>query len=265
MPFASFIGVNQYNHSILLGCALLTSEDIKTYDFVFRTWLMALGKIHPAAILIDQCESIKVAIREVLPNTVHRYCICHIFTKLPVKLKGVTNYKPAKARFKAIIFDNITIGEFEDKWQEFIEEYKLGRQIWFKNLYSERSKWVSVFLKHFFWVGMMSKQRCESMHAFFDGYISGRSSLKQFVEQFEFAVRFKYEKELESQISKRKQLIQPTIAFDCDMQIYGHYTRAIYDFFRVHVVRLPYCEIKRHVDFNTVEGVEVYNMTNCSI
>ncbi|XP_047264156.1 protein FAR-RED IMPAIRED RESPONSE 1-like [Capsicum annuum] len=103
------------------------------------------------------------------------------------------------------------------------------------------------------------------MHAFFDGYISGRSSLKQFVEQYEVALRFKYEKGLESQTSKRKHLVRPTIVSDWDMQIYGHYTCAIYDFFRVHVVRLPHCEIERHVDFNAVEGVEVYNVTDCSI
>ncbi|KAF3681887.1 hypothetical protein FXO37_02650 [Capsicum annuum] len=126
MPFAFFIGVDHHNQSILLGCALLTSEDIKIYTFVFRNWLTAMGEIPPTTILTDQCESIKAAIREVMPNTVHR---------------------------------------------------------------------------------------CESMHAFFDGYISGRSSLKQFVEQYEVALR-------------------------------------------VHVVRLPHCEIERHVDFNAVEGVE---------
>ncbi|KAM3204644.1 protein FAR1-RELATED SEQUENCE 5-like [Capsicum annuum] len=85
MPFAFFIGVNHHNQSILLGCALLTSEDIKTYAFVFRTWLMAMDKIPPIAILTDQCESIKAVIREVLPNTIHKYCIWLIFTKLPRK------------------------------------------------------------------------------------------------------------------------------------------------------------------------------------
>ncbi|PHT60814.1 hypothetical protein T459_25044 [Capsicum annuum] len=143
-----------------------------------RTWLTNIGKIPPTSVLTDQCESTKAVILEVLPNTIHRNCIWHIFTKLPVKLKRVTNYKPAKACFKAIIFNSITIGEFEDKWQEFIEEYDLDRWIWFKSLYSERSKWVPVFIKHFFWASMMSTQRCELIHAFFDGYISGRSFLK---------------------------------------------------------------------------------------
>ncbi|KAF3619315.1 hypothetical protein FXO38_32993 [Capsicum annuum] len=104
---------------------------------------------------------------------------------------------------------------------------------------------------------MMSTQRYESMHAFFDGYISGRSSQKQFVKQYEVALRFKYEKEMESQTSARKQLVRPTTAFDWDMQIYDHYTHAIYDFFRVHVARLPHCEIERHDDFDAVEGVEL--------
>ncbi|KAF3628622.1 hypothetical protein FXO38_28138 [Capsicum annuum] len=33
--------------------------------------------------------------------------------------------------------------------------------------------------------GGLKRMRCESMHAFFDGYITSRSSLKQFVEQYE--------------------------------------------------------------------------------
>ncbi|PHT35746.1 hypothetical protein CQW23_23446 [Capsicum baccatum] len=87
------------------------------------------GRNPSNAILTDQYESIKAAIHEVLPNTVNKYCIWDIFTKLPVNLKWVTNYKPAKARFKAIIFDSITIAEFEDKWQDFIEEYDLGSKV----------------------------------------------------------------------------------------------------------------------------------------
>ncbi|WMV55314.1 hypothetical protein MTR67_048699 [Solanum verrucosum] len=64
MPFASFVGVNQHKQSILLGCALLTSEDIETYKFVFSTWLAAMGNAPPTTILTDQYESIKAAIAE---------------------------------------------------------------------------------------------------------------------------------------------------------------------------------------------------------
>ncbi|WMV46779.1 hypothetical protein MTR67_040164 [Solanum verrucosum] len=115
MPFASFVGVNQHKHSILLSCALLTSEDIETYKFVFSTWLAAMGNVPPTTILTDQCESIKASIAEVFLDTIHRYCIWHIMTKLPAKLKGVLDFKIAKAEFKSIIYINITIYEFEGK------------------------------------------------------------------------------------------------------------------------------------------------------
>ncbi|KAH0688883.1 hypothetical protein KY289_016241 [Solanum tuberosum] len=201
MPFASFVGVNQHKQSILSGCALLTSADIETYKFVFSTWLAAMGNVPPTAILTDQCESIKAAITRVLPDTIHRYCIWHIMTKLPAKLK--------------------------------------------------------VFLKYYFWAGMMSTQRSESMHALFDGYIFGRSSLKQFVEQYELALRFNYEKELQAEFDSQKTHAAPTSGFDWDMQLQTHYTRSIYDaFVAEHMKRFYHCEIEKHPDFNAVEGVE---------
>ncbi|WMV43628.1 hypothetical protein MTR67_037013 [Solanum verrucosum] len=165
MPFASFVGVNQHKQSILLGCALLTSEDIETYKFVFSTWLAAMSNAPPTAILTDQCESIKAAIAEVLPDTIH-----------------------------------------------------------------------------------------------------SRSSLKQFVEQYELALRFKYEKELQAEADSRKKHAAPCSGFDWDLQLQTHYTRPIYDAFAAeHLKRLYHCEIERHRDFNVVEGVEKYSVTDYSI
>ncbi|WMV57760.1 hypothetical protein MTR67_051145, partial [Solanum verrucosum] len=266
MLFASLVGVNQHKQSILLGCALLTSEDIKTYKFVFSTWLAVMGNEPPTAILTDQCESIKAAIAEVLPDTIYRYCIWHIMTKLPAKLKGVWDFKIAKFEFKTIIYNIITINEFEKKWVGFIQKYELQHRLWFLNLYLEKEKWIPVFLKQYFWAGMMSTQRSESMHAFFYGYISNRSSLKQFVEQYELALRFKYEKELQAEADSRKKHAAPCSGFDWDLQLQTHYTRPIYDAFAAeHLKRLYHCEIERHHDFNVVEGVEKYSITDYSI
>ena len=41
----------------------------------------------------------------------------------------------------------------------------------------------------------MSTKLSESMNAFFDGYVHSKISLKQFVEQYENALRNKVEKE----------------------------------------------------------------------
>ncbi|XP_049394791.1 protein FAR1-RELATED SEQUENCE 6-like [Solanum stenotomum] len=241
-------------------------EDIETYKLVFSTWLAAMGNVPPTAILTDQCEIIKAAIARILADTIHRYCIWHIMTKIPAKLKGMLDFKIAKAEFKSIVYNSNIIHEFEGKWAAFIQKYELQDRLWFRNLYSEKEKWVSVFLKYYFWAGMMSTQTSESMHAFFDGYISERSSLKQFVEQYELALRFKYEKELQAKSDSQKMHAAPTCGFDWDMNLQTHYTRSIYDtFVAEHMKRLYHCKIERHPDFNAVEGVEKYSVTDYSI
>jgi len=42
MPFAPFVGVNHHGHSILLGCALLSNEDIETFGRLFSAWMKAM-------------------------------------------------------------------------------------------------------------------------------------------------------------------------------------------------------------------------------
>lgn len=44
-------------------------------------------------------------------------------TKLPAKHKGVWDFKIDKSEFKSIIYNNITINKFEEKWATFIQKY----------------------------------------------------------------------------------------------------------------------------------------------
>ncbi|XP_057996549.1 protein FAR-RED IMPAIRED RESPONSE 1-like [Hevea brasiliensis] len=158
--------------------------------------------IHPHVILTDQCESIKVAIREVMPKIRHRFYLWPILSKMSENFKGVEGFTKATNEFKALIFDSLTIETFETNWNDFLTKYGLENNEWLMKLYSERENWVPVYLKHMFWVGMMSTQRSEGMHANFDGYVNSRSTLKQFIEQYEMAIRGKNEKELLSEFIK---------------------------------------------------------------
>ncbi|KAM3343971.1 hypothetical protein P3S68_026061 [Capsicum galapagoense] len=96
IPFASLIGINHQRQPILLGCALISHEDIVSYKLVFRTWLEAMGNV---TIITDQCQSIKPAIAEVMPHTIHRYCIWYIFSKLPLYLSGLPDSKIVQGEF----------------------------------------------------------------------------------------------------------------------------------------------------------------------
>ncbi|KAL8469510.1 hypothetical protein ACS0TY_032381 [Phlomoides rotata] len=114
-----------------------------------------MNGVHPNVIIIDQCPSINVAIRDLMPNMTHRYCIWHILSKVPEKFKNVVNFDGCSVGFRGIVYDNLRIETFEI-----------------------RTKWVPVYLHETFWVGMISTQRSDGMHAYFDEFVHSRSTLK---------------------------------------------------------------------------------------
>ncbi|KAG6700728.1 hypothetical protein I3842_08G126900 [Carya illinoinensis] len=73
--------------------------------------------------------------------------------------------------------------------------YNLQEHAWLQSLYTDHMYWASVFLKDCFWAEMSTTQHSESMNAFFDGYVHARTNLKQFVDQFDNALRKKIENE----------------------------------------------------------------------
>lgn len=111
------------------------------------------------------------------------------------KLKGYTQYEAIKRALQISVYDSLTEVEFEESWKSMISKYELDNNDWLAGLYEERSWWVLVFVKNVFWVGLSTTQRNESMHAFFDKYVNSKTTLKQFVEQYDNALRDKREKE----------------------------------------------------------------------
>ncbi|XP_009759183.2 protein FAR-RED IMPAIRED RESPONSE 1-like [Nicotiana sylvestris] len=253
-----FVGVNQHRQSILLGCALMSSEDITSYKIVLSTWLRGLNNVHLLAIMTDQCDSIKAAINAMMPNTVHRYCIWHMLAKLRTKLSRVLDGKIAKAEFKALVFDNINVVEFERRWTDYIKKYNLEERDWFYKLYLEKEKWVPVYLNDHFWDGMLSTQRSEGMHAFFDGFITRQSTLKLFVQQYELAIRAKFEKELEAEYRSRCFEPKCLSEFVWEEKFQTCYTREVFEFFQVQLRKLYHCEISTPEDHQAIAGVENY-------
>ncbi|XP_075086227.1 protein FAR1-RELATED SEQUENCE 6-like [Nicotiana tabacum] len=230
MPFASFGGVNQHRQFILLGCALMSSEDITSYKMVLSTWLGNLRNVHPLAIMTDQCDSTKVVINASMPNTVHRYCIWHIFVKLPMKLSGALDGKIAKAEFKALVLDSTNVAEFERRWIDYIAKYNLDGMDWFYKLYLENEKWIPLF-----------------------------------VQQYELAIKAKFEKELEAEY--RSKYFEPKCLpqFAWEEKLQACYTREVFEFFQVQLRKLYHCEISTPKDHQENPGVEKYIITDYSL
>ena len=72
MPFAPFVGVNHHGQVVLLSYALLLNEDIKTFTWLFETWLERMSRRPLSAIIIDQDRVVKNAIEVVFPKAHHR-------------------------------------------------------------------------------------------------------------------------------------------------------------------------------------------------
>ncbi|RYR66848.1 hypothetical protein Ahy_A03g012946 [Arachis hypogaea] len=96
--------------------------------------------------------------------------------------KDVRNYITREVRN---IFEEDDAKEFGKNWNDFLTKYGLGGNKWLSELYEDRHIWIPVYLDHHFWAGMRSTQRSESMHSFFNKFITQNSSLRQFVKQYD--------------------------------------------------------------------------------
>ncbi|KAI5672025.1 hypothetical protein M9H77_12389 [Catharanthus roseus] len=80
----------------------------------------------PTAIMIDQCESMGNAIKEVMPITIRRYCIWHIMCELPDKFKGLMEqFHKAGKKFRSLVYDSLTKSMFENNWKSVCCKYGL--------------------------------------------------------------------------------------------------------------------------------------------
>ncbi|XP_045809748.1 protein FAR-RED IMPAIRED RESPONSE 1-like [Trifolium pratense] len=207
MPFAAFVGVNHHGQSTLLGCGLLSAEDTESFVWLFQSWLRCMLGKAPAGIVTDQCKAMQNAIELVFPTTRHRWCLWHIMKKIPEKLSRYGEYKNITFAMKEAVYDTITPTEFEEKWCSFVNKFKLEHNDWLSGLYKECHRWVPIMLKKYFWAGMSTTQRSESIHAFFDGYIKSTTTLRQFVKQYDNALRSRAEKEFEADFQSMDTII----------------------------------------------------------
>ncbi|XP_058219580.1 protein FAR1-RELATED SEQUENCE 5-like [Rhododendron vialii] len=243
MPFAPFVGVNHHGQSILLGCGLISHEDTKSFSWLFRTWMTCMWGCAPKALITDQCMAMKNAIEEVFPHTRHRWCIWHILKKVPEKLGNCEERKSISPSLHNVVYDSLTIEEFEVAWDMFIKKYALQNNEWLHGLYLERNRWVPAFVKDVFWVGMASTQRSESMNTYFDGYINSKTTLKQFVEQYENALAKKVENENYEDTKDLTSYIPCITAAQLEKQFQSAYTRAKFIEFKDEIVGKLNCSL----------------------
>ncbi|KAL2460132.1 Protein FAR1-RELATED SEQUENCE 5 [Abeliophyllum distichum] len=144
----------------------------------------------------------------------------------------------------AVVYDSRSLEEFEHGWSEMIRLYTLQENDWLYGLYKDRSRWVPRFLKTSFWAGTSTTQCSESMNAFFDGYVHAKTSLKQFVEQYEHALRSKVEKEFQADFRSFSQMVPYATKYDMEKQFQEVYTISKFREFQEEFTAKVYCELR---------------------
>ncbi|XP_017405958.2 protein FAR-RED IMPAIRED RESPONSE 1-like [Vigna angularis] len=247
MPFAPFVGVNHHGQSILLGCGLLSSEDTLSFVWLFKCWLRCMGNKAPSNIVTDQCKAMANAIQDVFPKTKHRWCLWHIMKKVPEKFQGYNNYVGIKCDIKSLVYDSGNAADFENGWNRLLITHTLQNNEWLCNLYEERQKWVPCYLKNHFWAGMSTTQRSEGMNAFFDGFINSSTTLQQFVVQYDNALKFKAQKEIEADFSSLNTNIACGSQSPIERQFQVQYTHANFEEVQMEFRSRMNCFIKNTV------------------
>ncbi|XP_021717681.1 protein FAR1-RELATED SEQUENCE 6-like [Chenopodium quinoa] len=162
-------------------------------------------------------QSILLGYALISRETVETWCIWHILQKFGKYLGKLEKYEELSDELENIIYGSLVPEEFDDRWMDAIEHYKLQKNSWLegvvfeecelilygcccgdhrlKSLYLERHMWVLAYLKHLFWAGMRTTQRSKSFNHFFKGYVDKNTTLSEFVLRYCDAMQIRAEAE----------------------------------------------------------------------
>ncbi|XP_022871369.1 protein FAR1-RELATED SEQUENCE 5-like [Olea europaea var. sylvestris] len=220
-----------------------TTDLTNKYDMSFAPFVGCMHGQAPKGIIIDQDRAMQNAIQIVFPHTMHRWCLWHILKKLPEKFGYHVDKASIFSTIHGLVYDSQTVEEFEEGWRGMIDRYNLYDSDWLSGLFESRFCWVPCFLKTTFWAGMSTTQRSESMNTFFDGYVHSKTSLKQFIEQYERALRSKVEKEFQANFKSYAQMVPCVTNHDMETQFQKVYTISKFREVQDEFIRKVYYDI----------------------
>ncbi|RYR05138.1 hypothetical protein Ahy_B06g084991 [Arachis hypogaea] len=113
---------------------------------------------------------------------------------------------------------------FDRNWNDFLLNFGLVDNKWLSDLYEDRHIWVPIYLDHHIWAGMRSTQRSESMHSFFNKFITRNSSLIQFVKQYDNCLGSREQAKRESDVADFHTVIPCATKSSIEAQFQDVYT-----------------------------------------
>ncbi|KAJ4799444.1 FAR1-related sequence 5 [Rhynchospora pubera] len=233
MPVAPFIGVNHHRMSIIFGIAMLRSEETTSFIWLFETWVKAMYGKKPQVIITDQDAAMRIAIKVVFPNAVHRCCQWHMMRKAREHLGILYNSKKGfEDDLKRVINRSMTVSDFEEGWRHMLKKHKLGNNRHLKNMYEKRSEWVPAYFRGTFFADMSTTQRSESANSSLKIWTNNHKSMYQLVLNVEKIVDNIWEKESDEDIASMNVVPKLTSFHRIEKDASQVYTRKVMKLFK---------------------------------
>lgn len=191
-PLVIFSGCNHHGGTIIFGCALVSNETRETYKWLLNTFLEAMYHKQPKGVVTDGDLSMREAIKEVFPNSLHRLCSWHFHRNAEENVKNPKFLE----EFSSLIYANYTVDKFEIEWKRVIDDYNLSDNTWVKKAYEMKTMWASAYMRENFFCGIRTTSRCEGINSFINMYVESKNSLIDFMHGFNRAVKEYRHKEL---------------------------------------------------------------------
>lgn len=135
----------------------------------------------PKTIITDQDPWMTQTIAFEMSSTKHAFCIWHITAKFSGWFTSILRNRYSSWCADFYKLDNID--DFEEEWFIIVSKYNLEANKDIKGLYEVKQYWVPTYLHRYFFGGMTTTRRSESINGFVKCFTSSRSCLFQLFKQ----------------------------------------------------------------------------------
>ena len=181
MPFAPFIGINRFGHSIQLGCGFLRNETVADFVWLYEAFLEAMDGVQPQNFITDQDGAMRSAILVAFPDACHRNCRWHIMQNAQSVLGNfMSKHEELRRDLNETIDHSMTVDEFETRWAAMILKHNVGDNTHLQDLYDPRTTFVPAYFRDRFFPFLQTTSRSEGFNAVLKKYVTPNNSITHF-------------------------------------------------------------------------------------